>query len=65
MIELKGYSYPFATLAQVIAAEAHWGRKVSVVIEHAGGWAVSEAAEYLTCDCFEDYDKDCPIHGGK
>ena len=51
MIELKGYSYPFATLAQVIAAEAHWGRVVSVAIEHAGVWAVSE-------DCLERQGND-------
>lgn len=62
MIELIGYSYPLATLEEVVEAEARQGRKVAVVIKHAGGWAVSEGWG-CTCLEYQGDDEDCPIHG--
>ncbi len=62
MIKLQGYSYPFATLEDVVAYEARQGRKVNVVIEHAGEWAVSEGWS-CTCLVVQGDDKECPIHG--
>ena len=64
-IVLQGYSYPFATLADVVAAEARQGRTVRIAIQHAGGWTVSEGRD---CTCLEyqgNEDEDCPIHGAR
>ena len=47
---LQGYSYPSATLTDVLAAEVHQGRTVRIAIQHAGGWVVSsDTALALVC----------------
>ena len=62
-IILQGYSYPPATLADVIAAEARQGRTARIAIQHAGGWAVADMT--LVCSCWEHVgdDEGCPVHG--
>ena len=62
-ITLHGYSYPFATLDDVIAHEARQGRTVRVAIQHAGGWAVAGepppdvAQDELTEECLRERAK--------
>lgn len=63
---LYGHSYPIASLADVIEAEARQGRKVTTIIQHAGGWAVTGGAlpDVATDELMEFLQEHHPRHRG-